>query len=229
MSKLGTDITEAERGNGSSGGGFGMQKESWTARCVRWSYELLLSLYYVLLLLVNTSTFGNLEVRVRRLPPELLRLTSHLYWSNPVESIEYLTWFLIAGIVFAILRIMGQIRPLRAVLCQLVGSVVFLVPLVRMMPPLGATMPSWWMWLWVEGTVASGAALLYANRTRPATAVFLAVISLLHFGLWSFVYFRNVRLVGVIETIAEWVLLPLFGTLAWASYVWLLPRPTRHK
>jgi len=206
-----------------------MRKESWPARCIRCLYELSLSLYYVLLLSVNTSTFGNFEMRVRRLPPALLRLTNHLYWSNPVESIEYLTWFLMAGIVFVILRILGQIRPLRTVLCQLVGSAVFLVPLVRMMTPFGATMPGWWMWLWVEGTVASAAALLYANRTRPATAVFLAVTSLLHFGLWSFVYFRGVRLVGVVETIAELVLLPLFGTLAWASYVWLLPRPTRHE
>lgn len=206
-----------------------MQKVAGPARYIRWSYELSLSLYYVLLLSLNTSTFGNFEMRVRRLPPALLRLTNHLYWSNPVESIEYLTWFLMAGTVFVILRILGQIRPLRTILCQLVGSVVFLVPLVRMMPPLGATMPGWWMWLWVVGTVASGSALLYANRTRPATAVFLAVTSLLHFGLWGFVYFRNVGLVGYFETLAEWVLLPLFGTLAWASYIWLLPRPARHK
>ena|ERR1017187_2134769 len=229
MSKLGTDITEAERGNGSSKGGFGMQKVAWPARCIRWLYELSLSLYYVLLLLVSTSTFGNFEVRVRRLPPALLRFTNHhLYWSNPVASIEYLSWFLMAGIVFAILRILGQIRPLRTALCQLVGSAVFLVPLVGMIPQ-GERMPSWWMWLWVEGTVAAGAALLYANRTRSATAGFLAVTALFHFGLWSFVYFRNVGLAGYSETVAEWVLLPLFGTLAWASYVWLLPRPTRHK
>lgn len=207
-----------------------MRNESWPARCIRWLYELLLSLYYVLLLLVNTSTFGNFEMRVQRLPVGLLRWADHhLYWSNPVEGIQFLTWFLMAGIVFAVLRTLGQIRPLRAVLCQLVGSTVFFVPLVRMLPPLGGTMPSWWMWLWVEATVAAGAAILYANRTRGATAGFLAATALFHFGLWSFVYFRNVRLVGVIEGVAAWVLLPLFGSLAWAFHVWLLPRPVRHE
>ncbi len=207
-----------------------MRKESWPVRCIRWLYELLLSLYYVLLLLVNTSTFGNFEMRVRRLPVGLLRWAArHLYWSNPVASIEYLSWFLMAGIVFVILRTLGQIRPLRTVLCQLVGSTVFFVPLVRMLPPLWATMPSWWMWLWVEATVAGGAALLYAIRTRAATAGFLAAAALFHFGLWSFVYFRGIRLAGVFETILETVLLPLFGALAWAFYVWLLPRPVRHE
>ena len=163
-------------------------------------------------------------MRVRRLPAPLLRLTSHLYWSNPVASLQYLSWFLMAGIVFVVLRILDQIRPLNPFLCQLVGSAVFLVPLVGMMP-VWATRPNWWSWLWVEGAVAAGVALLYANRTRPATAVFLVIAALFHFGLWGFVYFRDIGLVGVLESIAAFVLLPLLGSLAWGFYVWLVARP----
>jgi len=205
-----------------------MQKEAWLARYIRWLYELLLCTYYVLMLFLYTGTYYYFEARVERLPAPVLRLTRGLYWSNPSFSPQYLSWFLMAGIVFIMLRILGQIRPLSVRLCHLVGSAVFLVPLVGLMP-VWTTRPSWWGWLWVEGFVAVGAALLYANRTRPLTAAFLAIAALFHFGLWGFVYFRDVRLVGVLDSAAEAVLLPFLATLAWGSYVWLAARsnPTR--
>ena len=221
-------MTDAEHGRGSRGRGPGGQKEAWPARCTRWLYELLLSLYFVLELLLYTPTYFNFEMRVRRLPAAVLRLTSGLYWSNPGFSLQYLTWFLMAGILFIILRILAQIPPLRTALCQLVGSAVFFVPIVGLLP-VWATMPSWWMWLWLEEAVAVGCALLYASRTRPRTAALLAVAALTHFGLWGFVYFRSVGLVGYFETVDESVLLPLFGSLAWALYVWLVRRPVRHQ
>ena len=43
----------------------------------------------------------------------------------------------------------------------------------------------------------------------------------------GFVYFRRIRLVGVIGSAAEFVFLPLLGSLAWGFYVWLHTRPIR--
>jgi hypothetical protein len=195
-----------------------MHKEASPARYVRWLYELLLSIYYVLMF-VWTSIFFNFVGRVARF------LNHGVNPSDPSFGVQYLSWFLLAGIVFIVLRVLGQIQPLKAFLCQLIGSAVFLVPLEGTMP-VWAVRPSWWNWLWVEGAVAGGAALLYANRRRPANAALLAAAALVHFGLWGFVYFRDVRLVGVLETVAEAVLLPLLGSLAWGFYVWLLARPS---
>lgn len=200
-----------------------MPEQAGPAWCIRWSYEFLLSVYYVLMLFLYTGTFSNFVVHVGRL--QLLRGTRFGLSSDPSFSLQYLSWFLMAGIVFIVLRILGQIRPLRTILCQLVGSAVFLVPLVGMMP-VWATKPTWWSWLWVAGAIATVAALLYANRSRPATAAFLAATALLHFGLWGFVYFRNVGLVGVIDTVVEMVFLPLVGSLVWGLYVWLVAQPS---
>ena len=138
-----------------------------------------------------TESFYGFTVDMeRRLPVPLLRLTRGVFSSDPSFNLQYLSWFLLAGIIFIVLRILGQIRPLKTFLCQLVGSTVFLVPLFGTMPTW-TTRPSWWTWLWVEGAVAAGAALLYADRTRSATGAFLAAAALLHFGLWGLVYFPD--------------------------------------
>jgi hypothetical protein len=194
-----------------------MHKQAWLARSVRWVYELLLSVYYVLMFMW-TGSFLNFAGRVGRL------LNHGVASSDYSFKLQYLSWFLLAGIIFTVLRILSQVRPLKTFLCQLVGAIVFLVPLVGMMP-VWAAEPGWSRWLWVEGAVAAGAVLLYANWRRPAPAILMVSTALLHFGLWAFVYFGNVRLAGVLESVAEFVLLPLLGSLAWGLYFWLLPRP----
>jgi hypothetical protein len=200
-----------------------MQKQAWAARYVRWLYELLLSVYFVLMFMW-TASFNQFTLDVgRRLPVPLSRLTGATLSSDASFNLQYLSWFLLAGFTFIALRILGQIRPLKTLLCQLVGSAVFLVPLFGMMP-VWTTMPSWWWWLWVEGAVAAGAALVYANRTRPATGAFLAAAALLHFGLWGLVYFPDGHLWGYWKSVAEVVLLPLLGSLAWGFYVCHLAR-----
>jgi hypothetical protein len=214
------------RRNGLREGRFGMQKQAWAARYVRWLYELLLSVYFVLMFMW-TASFYYFVLRVGRLPMPLLRLTRGVFSSDPSFNLQYLAWFLLSGITFIVLRSLGQVRPLKTFLCQLVGSAVFLVPLFGMMP-VWATRPSWWNWLWVEGAVAAGAALLYANRGRPATGAFLAAAALLHFGLWGLVYFPDGHWWGYRDWPAEAVLLPLLGSLAWGFYVWLLAPPIRH-
>lgn len=148
----------------------------------------------------------------------MARLLNH--GVNPIDysfGVQYLSWFLLAAFIFVVLRILGQIRALKAVLCQLVGSAVFVVPIVGRMP-IWAAVPNWLRW--VEGAVAAGAALLYANRTRPATGALLAAAALFHFVPLTFVFFRDVGF-GGLESVAESPLVPLVGSLAWAIYVWL--------
>jgi hypothetical protein len=171
-----------------------------------------------------TDVYQSFVARVSRFPRPILRLTLRVFSPDYSFNLQYLSWFLIAGTVFIVLRILGQIRPLKMVLCQLVGSAVFLAPLVGTMP-VWATRVSWWGWLWVVGAVATGVALLYGNRRRPVTAAFLTAAALIHFGLWGFVYFRDVHWWDYWRWGAEAVLLPLLGSLAWGFYLWLLPRP----
>jgi hypothetical protein len=198
-----------------------MQKQARRARYVRWLYELLLSAYYALVFMTTEDGY-YLNLRVR-LPVPLLKLTRGVFSSDPSFNLQYLWWFLLAGIIFVVLRILGQIRPLTTFLCQLVGSAVFLAPIFGGMSSWW-TRPGWW-WLLVEGVVAAAAAVLYANRRSPARAAFLATAVLFHFGLWSFVYFRNIHWSEYWNWAAEAVLLPLLGSLAWSFYVWLLARP----
>jgi hypothetical protein len=114
---------------------------------------------------------------------------------------------------------------MKMLLCQLVGSAVFLAPLFGGDRSIWTTISSLGGWLWVECAVAAGAALLYANRRSPARVALLAAAVPLHFGLWAFVYFRNIHWWEYWNWAAEVVLLPLLGTLAWGFYVWLLARP----
>jgi len=200
-----------------------MQTQTRLARYVRWLYELLLSVYYALMFVTTESGF-YFVFRVRRLPVPLLRLSLRVFPSEPF-GFQHLSWFLMAGIIFVVLRILGQIRPMKMLLCQLVGSAVFLAPLFGGGRSIWTTISSLGGWLWVECAVAAGAALLYANRRSPASVALLAAAVPLHFGLWAFVYFRNIHWWEYWNWAAEVVLLPLLGTLAWGFYVWLLARP----
>jgi hypothetical protein len=160
---------------------------------------------------VGTDSFGNFVGRVSRL------LNHGVNTSDYSFGAQYLSWFLLAAFIFVVLRILGQIRALKAALCQLVGSAVFVVPIVGRMP-IWAAIPDWLRW--VGGAVAAGAALLYANRTRPTTGALLAAAALFHFAPLAFVFFRDVGL-GGLESVAESPILPLVGSMVWAIYVWL--------
>jgi hypothetical protein len=197
---------------------FTMRKQPLYARYLRWSYELLLSLYYVLMCVVGTFSFSQFTTDVSRLLHHGIVMTDVSFRD------QYISWFLLAGVVFIVLRILGQFRELKTFLCQLVGAAVFLVPHIGIRPGW-AIIPSWWSWLWVVDAIAVGAALLYTNRRRPATTAFFAVAALFHFALWASVYFPGLRLTGFSESFTEFVLLPLFGSLAWGFYVWLHARP----
>src|SRR4051812_35572474 len=105
-----------------------MQKQAGRERYVRWLYELLLSVYYALVFMTTENGY-YLVLRVRRLPVPLLRLTLGVFSSDYSFNLQYLSWFLLAGIIFVVLRILGQIRLLKTFLCQLVGSAVFLAPI----------------------------------------------------------------------------------------------------
>jgi hypothetical protein len=184
---------------------------------------MLLSVYYAL---VFTTTENGLHLiwRVKRLPAPLLRwmlgiLPSQL---NPVVAIQYVSCLLLAGIMFVVLRTLGQIRPLNMFLCQLVGGAVFLAPIFGGMGNWGST-PGFW-WLWVEAVVAVAAALLYANWRRAATVGFLGAAVLFHSAIWFYLYFpySNHHWWEQWSWVADALLLPLLGTLAWALYVWLL-------
>jgi len=154
----------------------------------------------------------------------LLTLTRGLFSSDPSFNLQYLSWFLLAGTIFVVLRILGQFRLLKTFLCQLVGSAVFLAPIFGGQSAWG-TRPGFW-WLWVEGSVAAVAALFYANRRSRASVAFLAGAVLFHFGLWAFLYFRDIHWWEYWNWAAEALLLPLLGSLVWGFYVWLPARPS---
>src|SRR5690349_9049883 len=103
-----------------------MKEQPSHARYLRWLYELLLSIYFVLMF-VGTDSFGNFVGRVSRL------LNHGVNTSDYSFGAQYLSWFLLAAFIFVVLRILGQIRALKAALCQLVGSAVFVVPIVGRM------------------------------------------------------------------------------------------------
>jgi hypothetical protein len=190
---------------------------------MRWLYELLLAVYYGLVFMTSQD-FPYLVLRVGRLPVPLLRLTRGLFSSDPSFNLQYLSWFLLSGTIFVVLRVLGQFRPLKPFLCQLVGSAVFLAPVFGGQFSLG-TRPALW-WLWVEGVVTAAAAIFYANRRSPASVAFLAAAMVFHFGFWAFLYFSNVHWWQYWNWAAEALLLPLLGSLVWGFYVWRLARPS---
>jgi hypothetical protein len=208
-----------------------MQNATRPARYVRWLYELLLSVYCALLPMMTDYALYIVD-RVRRLPVPLLRLTRGMFSSDPSFNLQYLSWFLLAGIIFVVLRILGQIRPLKRLLCLVAGAAAVAGPLVyyfAIMPHWMCT-PSWWQWM--EGAAAAGGVLLYANRRWPGSAWLGAFGLLFHFGLWGFLSFHYVDWWGRWDgwwdyrnMIEELVLLPLCTSLAWGFYVWLSARP----
>jgi hypothetical protein len=218
------------RRNASPEGWFRMQKGIRLARCVRWLYELSLSVYCAYLLIL-THTGANIWV-VRRLPAPLTRLTRGLFSSAWSFNLQWTAMYLVAAIIFVILRILGQIRPLRTFLCQLAGCAIFLAPLFS---GPGADRPGWGPWLWVECAASAVAALLYANRRLPAGVASGAAVVLFHCALWGYVELSDlVRLLPPSPPVRWWeyhiliegmVLLPLFTSVAWGFYVWLLARP----
>jgi hypothetical protein len=203
-----------------------MQNATRPARYVRWLYELLLSVYCALLFMMShyAVTFVGC---VGRLPLPLLRLTRGIFRSDPSFNLQYFSWFLLAGIIFVVQRILGQIRPLKTLLCMVAGAAAVAGPVFY--PYFGIL--SGWMstlswWQWMEGAAAVGGVLLYANRRWPGSAALGAFALLCHFGLWGFLSFRHARWWdhwddwwGHWDVIAELVLLPLCTSLAWGFYV----------
>jgi hypothetical protein len=191
-----------------------MQKGRRLARYVRWLYELSLSVYCAFIWL-GTHTSASLWA--------LRMLKSGPYYDGDPE-IECTAMYLAAAIIFVILRILGQIRPLMKLLCQLAGCAIFLAPLFS--GGGGANIPGFGPWLWMECVAMAVAALLYANRRLPAGVALGSALVLFHFALWGYVELRDFagwwEYHGAIEDL---VLLPLFTSVAWGLYVWLLARP----
>jgi hypothetical protein len=206
-----------------------MQKGIRVARYVRWLYELSLSVYCAFLFMMSTSVQIQAE---QRLPVSLFRLTRGLFSPTWEFNKLWTAMYLVAAIIFVIQRILGQIRPLGPFLCQLAGCAIFLAPLFS---GPGADRPGWGPWLWVECAASAVAALLYANRRLPAGVAFGTAVVLFHCPLWGYVVLSDlVRLLPSSPPVRWWeyhtliegmVLLPLFTSLAWGFYVWLLARP----
>jgi hypothetical protein len=198
-----------------------MQKEIRLARYVRWLYELSLSVYYAEFVIMSYSTaYFWVE---RRLPDRLWRLTYGIFSSDSSFNLQWTAMFLVAAVIFVILRILGQIRPLRTFLCQLAGCAIFLALLFS---DRGTSRPGWWTWLWVECVASAVAALLYANRRLPASVAFGTAVVLFHFAFWGYVGLSGFdRWWEHHIAIEVSLLLPLFTSVAWGFYVWLLARP----
>jgi len=194
-----------------------VQNVTRLAPYVRWSYELSLSVYCAFIWIVTHTSASIWALRMLKSGP--------IYDGDP--RIQRTAMYLAAAIIFVILRILGQIRPLRTLLCQLAGCAIFLAPLFS---GGGADRPGWGLWLWVECVASAAAALLYANRRLPFGVVFGSAVVVFHFALWGYVdvsfFDRWWEYHYAIENL---VLLPLFTGVAWGFYVWLLARldPTR--
>jgi hypothetical protein len=183
------------------------------ARYVRWFYELSLSVYCAFIWIGTHTSASIWALRMLKRGP--------IYDGDP--RIERTAMYLAAAVIFAILRILGQVRPLRTFLCQLAGCAIFLAPLFS--GGGGASIPGFGPWLWVECAGSAVAALLYANRRLPAGVALGSAVVLFHFALWGYVELRD--FVGWWEyhdLIEDMVLIPLFASVAWGFYVWLLAR-----
>jgi hypothetical protein len=197
-----------------------MREEIGFARYVRWLYELSLSVYYAEFVIMSyTSAYFWVE---RRLPDPLWRLTYGVFSSDSSFNLQWTAMCIVAGTIFVFLRVLGQIRPLKTFLWQLAGCAVFLAPLFSR---AGAGRLGWGPWLWVECAASAVAALLYANRRLPVRVAFGAAVALFHFVLWAYVELNQIVKWWEYHIIIEYsLLLPLFTSVVWGFYVWLLAR-----
>ena len=128
-------------------------------------------------------------------------------------------WWVLAVIIFACLRALGQPRFVATFLCYAAGIVALAGPLCSYsFAPSG-----WWLGAarplqWLEVAVIVGCVLLYLHRAWPANAKSGILVLLLHFAFWRLVIFGPAWRDYAWQALG-FLLLPFCTSLVWGYYV----------